>query len=130
VSRALRLWSPVAAWMAVIFAVSSVTLPQSVAAIPDWSTHGGAYALLSLLCCRALAGGLGGPLSSKDALLAVLLCAAYGVTDEVHQLFVPGRQAAVADLVKDVAGAAVGAWLYRRVPIQRGGLQQTEAHRG
>jgi VanZ family protein len=116
--------------MAVIFAVSSITVPASVAGIPDWTTHGGAYALLSLLCCRALAGGLGLPLRRKDALLAVLLCAAYGVTDEVHQLFVPGRQAAVADLVKDVAGAAVGAWLYRRVLIPRAGLHQTAAHRG
>ena len=129
-SRALRLWSPVAAWMAVIFAVSSIALPRSVAAIPDWSTHGGAYALLSLLCCRALGGGLGLPIRVKDALLAVVLCAAYGVTDEVHQLFVPGREAAVADVVKDVAGAAVGAWLYRRAFVPRAGLQQTEAHRG
>ena len=129
-SPALRLWSPVAAWMAVIFAVSSVSLPPSVEAIPDWSTHGGAYALLSLLCCRALAGGLGAPIQVKEALLAVVLCAAYGVTDEIHQLFVPGRQAAVADLVKDVAGAAVGAWLYRRAFAPRAGLRQTEARRG
>lgn len=129
-SRGLRLWSPVAAWMAVIFAVSSITVPASVAGIPDWTTHGGAYALLSLLCCRALAGGLGLPLRRKDALLAVVLCAAYGVTDEVHQLFVPGRDATFADLVKDVAGAIVGAWLYRRAFVPRAGLQQTEAHRG
>ena len=129
-SRALRLWSPVAAWMAVIFAVSSITLPASVAVIPDWSTHGSAYALLSLLCCRALAGGLGAPLRRKDALLAVVLCAAYGATDEVHQHFVPGRQATVADLAKDVVGAAAGAWLYRRALVPRAGLHHGEAQRG
>jgi len=130
VSRALRLWSPVAAWMAVIFAVSSIALPAPVAAIPDWSTHGGAYAVLSLLCCRALAGGLGLALRGRDALLAVALCAAYGVTDEAHQRFVPGRDATAGDVAKDVVGAAAGAWLYRRVLAPRAGLHQREAHRG
>jgi VanZ family protein len=130
VSRALRLWSPVAAWMAVIFAVSSIRLPAIVAAVPDWSTHGSAYAVLSLLCCRALAGGLGLALRGRDAVLAVVLCAAYGVTDEFHQLYVPGRQATVADLAKDVVGAVAGAWLYRRAFVPRAGLHHREAHRG
>jgi VanZ family protein len=130
VSRALRLWSPVAAWMAVIFAVSSMKVPARVAAIPDWSTHGSAYAVLSLLCCRALAGGIGGALRRRDAILAIVLCAAYGVTDELHQRLVPGRDAALADVAKDAAGAVAGAWLYRRVFVPRDSLHQREAHRG
>jgi VanZ family protein len=116
--------------MAVIFAASSRSLPASVALFPDWSTHGGAYAVLSVLACRALAGGLGVAIRTRDALLAVLLCAAYGVGDEFHQRFVPGRQADPADVAKDVAGALVGAWLYRRVFVPRIGLRQGEAHRG
>jgi VanZ family protein len=37
----------------------------------------------------------------------------YGLTDEWHQSFVPGRSAAVADALADMVGAIVGsaAWL-------------------
>lgn len=128
--RALRLWGPVAAWMAVIFAASSRSLPTYVAVLPDWSTHSAAFAALSILCCRALAGGLGAALRRGDALLAVVFSVAYGVTDEYHQSFVPGRDATAWDVAKDTVGAIVGAWLYARVIVPRFGLQHREAHRG
>lgn len=38
--------------------------------------------------------------------LALVLTALYGVTDEMHQSFVPGRTASVPDLLLDVIGAA------------------------
>jgi VanZ family protein len=129
--RALRLWGPVAAWMAVIFVLSSRSVSPSLARFPDWFTHGGGYLILCALACRAMAGGIGVPLAGKDALLAVALSAAYGVADEAHQHFVPGRQATAADVAKDLAGAVVGAWLYRRAFAPRAGLHhQTEAPRG
>jgi VanZ family protein len=130
VRRALRLWGPVAAWMAVIFAASSRRLPGYVAVLPDWSTHSAAFAALSILCCRALAGGLGPSLRSGDALLAVVFSAAYGVSDEYHQSFVPGRDATAWDVAKDAVGAVIGAWLYARVIVPRFGIQHREAHRG
>ena len=52
--------------------------------------------------------------------LAVLLATLYGVTDEGHQWFVPGRTAEVADLVADAVGAAVATgliWGWRRWSI-------------
>ena len=128
--RALRLWGPVAAWMAVIFAASSRPLPAYVAVLPDWSTHSAAFAALSILCCRALAGGLGPALRRGDAVLAVVLSVVYGVSDEYHQSFVPGRTATAWDVAKDAVGAVMGAWLYARVIVPRFGLQQREAHRG
>jgi VanZ family protein len=129
VPRALRLWGPVAAWMAVIFAASSRPLPEYVAMLPDWSTHSAAFAVLSILCCRALSGGLSA-LRPGDAVLAVVLSVVYGVSDEYHQSFVPGRDATAWDVAKDTAGAIIGAWLYARVIVPRYGLQQREAHRG
>ena len=128
--RALRLWGPVAAWMAVIFAASSRPLPAYVAVLPDWSTHSAAFAALSILCCRALAGGLGPALRRGDAVLAVVLSVVYGVSDEYHQSFVPGRDATGWDVAKDFAGAVIGAWLYARVIVPRFRLQHREAHRG
>ena len=37
--------------------------------------------------------------------MSVVLAACYGVVDEIHQCFVPGRTASAADLLSDIAGA-------------------------
>ena len=47
-------------------------------------------------------------------MLAVVLATGYGVADEIHQSYVPGRDASAADAAKDLAGAALAAWLFRR----------------
>ena len=80
-----------------------------VSRIPDWMTHGAGYAVLAVLACRALAGGLGRSVTVRVATLAALISAGYGVTDELHQSFVPGRVADAWDLLKNLAGAVVGA---------------------
>jgi VanZ family protein len=38
---------------------------------------------------------------------AIGIAAAYGVLDEIHQHFVPGRQPDVLDVLTDLAGAVV-----------------------
>ena len=81
--------------------------------VPDWLTHGTAYLILSVLLCRGLAGGMR-PLRAAGAVLAVCLATVYGVSDEFHQSFVPGRDASVGDVLKDLGGASLGAWLFRR----------------
>lgn len=47
------------------------------------------------------------------AKLAVALCALYAITDEIHQLFVPGRSGEVRDVLIDSCAALVGVWLLR-----------------
>ncbi len=110
--RALALWGPVVAWMALIFGASAQN-GAAAASVPlaDWITHGSAYLALSLLVARALSGGFRAPLGRRGALLAFALSALYGVTDEWHQSFVPGREATLDDVAKDAAGAALGALL-------------------
>jgi len=34
--------------------------------------------------------------------------ALYGMTDELHQMFVPGRQPDIADWIADILGVAIG----------------------
>lgn len=41
-------------------------------------------------------------------LISVLICLAYSISDEVHQLFVDGRGAQVSDVLIDLAGSAMG----------------------
>lgn len=74
--------------------------------------HAAGYALLALLAAlatrttfprwRPLACGLGG---AGFALL-------FGISDEVHQRFVPGRSAEVLDVVADAAGGLLAALVF------------------
>ena len=51
--------------------------------------------------------------------LSLLLGSLYGFTDELHQLFVPGRVCSVFDLVFDVIGCVIGVLLMRLVTSLR-----------
>lgn len=53
------------------------------------------------------------PLSTKkQILLAVFLAFLYACSDEIHQVFVPGRSGQVSDVLLDTLGASVGVFLY------------------
>jgi len=93
--------------MVAIFYASSLTNPP-VPANTDKPIHWLAYLGLAVLVVRALAGGLPRRISLGVAAAAVAITIAYGATDEVHQLFVPGRTGDVYDLMADAAGALAG----------------------
>jgi VanZ family protein len=95
--------------MAFLFALSDQAVVTGVAGLPDWVTHGAGFGLLCVLVCRGLAGGVVRPLPVRSAALAVAVTFLYGVTDEVHQSFVPGRHPDPWDLLKNLGGAVVGA---------------------
>ncbi len=48
----------------------------------------------------------------RSIVFALLICILYAISDEVHQVFVPGRSAQVKDVIIDSAGASVGLGLY------------------
>ena len=116
----VRLWAPAAAWMAVIFIASSRAVPAPVSQVPDWVSHSIAYAVLALLVVRALAGGLGEPVSFAVGARAVAAAFLYGVTDEIHQSFVPGRDADAYDVVKDLGGSTLGALAFAELARRSG----------
>lgn len=111
--RALSLWAPVGVWMAALYVASAQSDIGIAGRIPDWITHGSAYFILGLLVSRASAGGIGRRFSSSDAVLVVVLCTIYGVSDELHQSFVAGRDSSVWDVAKDLVGAALAAAAWR-----------------
>ncbi len=128
VGVALR-YVPALLGAAAIFAVSSMPRPPIPEVLTFWNSdkllHTAAYALLAtlvLLGARARTGRLGRAARIEAALVATL----YGVSDEWHQSFVPGRSTSVYDLVADAAGAMIGAFvvgvvLLRAWPRSRGG---------
>jgi VanZ family protein len=100
--------------MAVVFYFSSLSHLGVLRRVPDWISHPLEYGLGAILVCRALSGDLRRPLALGVAIAAVLLVTAYGVTDEYHQSFVPGRDADPLDVVKDFAGATLATAALRR----------------
>jgi VanZ family protein len=95
--------------MLVSFVASSRSELGAFGRMPDWLSHGAEYLILGLLLCRALAGGFEAPLSLAGAALAVVLGTAWGASDEWHQSLVPGREATLGDVLKDLGGCAAGA---------------------
>ena len=93
--------------MALIFGLSSISNPPNLPGGSDKGAHSILYAGFGTLLLRALAGGRLRHVAVRTMFAAILLAAAYGVTDEIHQLFVPGRSYEVADMVADAAGAGV-----------------------
>lgn len=71
--------------------------------------HACLYAVLGILTARAVTEGRNP--DAKALALAVGLCVLYAVSDEGHQLFVPGRSAELRDVLVDSCGAFVGVFL-------------------
>jgi len=71
--------------------------------------HVPAYAALAWSWCWALGAWL--PVPVARAFAACSIASAYGVFDEWHQSFVPGRYASLTDVILNVAGAVLGIWL-------------------
>ena len=104
--RWLHLWAPVACYMAVVFVLSAQPrLPTPPGNLSDKHWHFTEYAGLSALACRAIGGGFTA-VGAGAAIGGWAIASAYGVSDEVHQSFVPGRDSDVLDVLADTAGAA------------------------
>lgn len=112
--RTLWYWGPVVIWMAIIFIGSShsnVALSESPSRdnLMKNLGHIVEYALLAFLTFRALYNREEKGFFSKHtwfwALTGAIL---YGVSDEVHQMFVPTRTAYLGDIFMDGVGAGMG----------------------
>ncbi len=118
VSGVLRPWIPVVGWLALEFGLSSIPGPK----FPkvdffqlDKLIHVVVYAGLGALICRALqlSGQGAAPLQvRRSVILTTLLAALFGMMDEMHQLFVPGRKADWRDVLADLIGGGLGAAIF------------------
>ena len=131
----LRYWLPVLVWMAVIFSASSDRMSfqhssRLIGPLVHWllphlsdkalhdvivgvrkCAHLAEYAVLALLLWRALhkpAQAGRSPWRWSEAGLVLALVALYAASDEIHQAFVPSREASVWDVFLDTIGATIG----------------------
>lgn len=106
-------WLPVIIYCVAIFIQSSFPATgQYPVFFFDKILHFTAYALLGFLFFRAL-----GTLALRKrprltALLSIMAASLYGLSDEIHQYFVPLRDADVFDWLADVIGSICGVLLY------------------
>ena len=106
-----RAWWVVAAWAVFQLALTSLpgaALPQLPVTFLDKVAHFGLYGVLGALVARA-ATLSGWP--RRRLVAAWLVVIAGGVLDELHQLFMPGRECSALDWLMDATGAAAGLWL-------------------
>jgi VanZ family protein len=116
--RLLRLL-PIMLYCSGIFFLSSLSKPpDAVSWIPDKIGHLILYTGLGWLAAREIQQNAVG--SSKWIWIgSAIFCLLYGITDELHQYFVPGRSPEIGDLLADtaggfVAGAAYVLWIAKR----------------
>src|SRR6266542_4461530 len=115
----LRRWGPAVLMMAAIFVFSA----RPSTALPDFGIwdyfvkkggHMLGYGLLALAYWRAL------ELERGKKVLAWELAICYAITDEVHQIFVPGRHPSPLDvLIFDNLGAIIGLLLWGFIMMRR-----------
>ena len=112
-------WMPVALYAGAIFFLSSQSHPEEqlpsflLKDVSDKVLHTVEYAVLGGLCYRAFRWGLSGQVAARALIIAIVTASLYGVTDEVHQLFVPFRESSWQDWLADTIGAVIGALSWR-----------------
>lgn len=100
-------WAPIIVYGLLIYVGSSMSsLPDVAGRFPDKLEHFCEYAVLGILLARALAGRRWLSITFPYVAAAVLLAALYGISDEYHQLFVPGRDFDPRDMLADALGAS------------------------
>ncbi|EXX88109.1 hypothetical protein BG53_02115 [Paenibacillus darwinianus] len=124
---ALRWLAPVL-WMGVIFWFSSREgdelngwLPWFQQWFPGMSGFNWGHFVSYFILAAAFAYAFGGAsLQWRTKTVIILLCLLYGISDEYHQSFVPGRSPDVQDLINDTLGAALAMLALTLPPVRNG----------
>lgn len=107
--------APVVALALAIFIESSQSkipfLDASIVGM-DKVLHFLAFFMFGVFLQLAIYGNMKG---RRLALLVILLGAVFGLSDEFHQSFVPGRDADIFDLIADIAGVISSLFLLKFV---------------
>jgi VanZ family protein len=108
----LKLWGPFLAALAFVFWLSSMSRVPGAHYFWDKLLHVTGYTGLGVLALRSFHGGLVPP-RPRPTILAGLAIVLWGVSDEIHQHFVPGRDASALDVVADGIGFVIATAIVR-----------------
>ena len=120
-TRIVVAWLPAAAYMGLIWALSGMPQPFDLRVLPfkDKGVHALEYAVLAFLDAGAIRGTWPAMSWQRLGLTAAGVASLWGYLDEIHQAFVPSRQASLLDFAADAAGALLGVAIYFGVKRQR-----------
>ena len=83
-----------------------IEIKENYSFIVRKAAHFTIYLVLGLLVSLVL---IGKNLNIKQIIIyGVLICMAYSITDEIHQIFVSGRSGEIRDIIVDTCGSTVG----------------------
>jgi VanZ family protein len=106
------------------------TLPGNEAlniGVNDKIEHFGAYGVLSAILYLNLLFQEKYPLYKKyPATFTLVVASLYGMVDELHQIFVPGRTADIRDWLADFLGSVLGVLIIKFILIK---LKQIEGNK-
>ena len=110
-------WFPILIYCLLIFIQSSYPSIKSVPELPyiDKVLHFFAYALLGALFLRAFKTTRIKNKLKLVLILSVLFSSLYGVSDEIHQYFIPYRNADLMDVLADLLGSIMGVYIYQAI---------------
>lgn len=120
----LIFWLPLVVWLLVVYNFSATPakdLPQINVPYIDKLFHAVVYFVFGVLLIRAFDKSDFNVSLAKLAVLAIIISICYGISDELHQLFVQGRSCEVFDFLADCAGSFTGIFLYMADTKERRG---------
>ena len=112
---------PSVAWSFFIFTASSIP-SQNISMLPGFSdkmVHAGVFGILCWLLHIAFFHQGNMTVKKYSLMIAIVITSLYGLSDEYHQMFTPGRSTEVYDLLADTAGAVVYAMAQLRFKFYR-----------
>ena len=112
----LKYWLPLYLYAGIIFYLSSqpLALPKTQVPFFDKWLHVVEYTVFGMLAVRAFRHSSQKILIDNLKIMALLISIIYGISDEIHQAFVPGRDCNVFDLMADSIGSLIGVFTYGR----------------
>lgn len=132
-SSTVTLWGIVAFWYSLIFYLSHIPTSTSASTktmvggddtlntIFRFCAHLGVFGVLGVFIYAALMRAF--VFSWRKCLTALCCTFLFGISDEIHQSFVPGRYARVQDVLTDTAGAAIAIGAITSLRRKWNGLQ-------
>ena len=106
---ALTCWFFTISYMGLVFYLSSKSLPlPKMLSNADKIIHAFVYFILAVLLYFSF---LKSGLRKYLLLITMIIAISYGVSDELHQYYVPGRVASIGDVIADSFGALLGSFL-------------------
>jgi VanZ family protein len=114
----LKYWLPPILWGLIIFSFSSLQVGSSNEIywkdfLIKKTAHVVEYAILAVLLYRAMINS--GVDKKKALIISIVIASLYGLTDEFHQSFTPGREPKIRDVFIDTIGGALGVLTFSKV---------------